>query len=1091
MVTGFDFGTAISSPVALLPRFEPFEELSGISTKKPEIIMLTKFLPLYTDDFKANNLSSLDDISPDFLTGAGELLDLQVQIRTLILNDIIQYIKGAATDANIKAQFESRKKSFVSAFDKTKKDVNALYSLISAMEFLKNSFVMDNHKTYNVLNILPLFSALKDDIKSNITKFVDKNFNLSSLFVDLGYAGLNTDKFSSTKVYQQLCYELNLLLETYSPDLTGLSKENRINDADPITIKKGTISKFSFVDLQTFASDVNSSKTIDDNISTVSSTYDGIIAKLPVSLISKLSCVIFLLAKEFRYSIGLQDAETKKILSDNFGYTVGSINPAVFKSIIGTIGMKTITIVKNQELSFGGLAQKVVGKVAVLPFETKYIEVPDASYTPGSVFFIDSIFDQGSVDVQSLQDYKNTLDNAVQKYAEIIDKFNLFYLPKSKETVKGDIFDISKSFEDLVADPERLLNYISGGIEKFSTDSTQVALFRFARNNSELRNLLFLHCYLKAFEGSYKDATFVVDRIADILNKNLAFDDKSTFDPTSSTTISEIKDQLKDSGSITLISQIIEIIKSVSVIFETKNAFGESKKTLFSGIDKYTLSVLVFDVILDLVSSIGSNIFSTKIHSAGLEYIRISTVLSSPVVGSVTGKINFEKSVSFRTISSLLTFLQDLRTSIQTFLSLMSGSKLQINSIKAIINNPQITKFFFNEAQIILAKSQLDSINENILQSFDMDLNSSIAAGGLSLLTNDSVIDENLRNALLTYFSTDSFLSKNGDNLRILTVGVPWGFSRKLKEKVDLASIGKLAIKNKQTDVIKIKVYKKDLEYQDLIFKPLEYIFELSRFVPRSGILGQIKLGDKLDSIINNILTRDYSVEIIGTRAGLTNAESVMDAQYGFLTTSQKKELIQNHVESYLYELYIKLLTGVNVAEDRFRIDENNEKLVDDEFTKDLLSKHLSAILGIEVKKDTIGGVLSGLSLGGASDKTMTGMTTVTALSSAFSSLETIYMDGEVLQRKILAPKTLERTFNIGVDPDDFELDLGEIYKTESGKDTFIKLLYQDRIIDIETQKAIFMGSLDVYKHYKIQQRNLSSNNIIFEKYFITIETVE
>ena len=91
--------------------------------------------------------------------------------------------------------------------------------------------------------------------------------------------------------------------------------------------------------------------------------------------------------------------------------------------------------------------------------------------------------------------------------------------------------------------------------------------------------------------------------------------------------------------------------------------------------------------------------------------------------------------------------------------------------------------------------------------------------------------------------------------------------------------------------------------------------FELSRFISKSNINGidEINFQNNLQKIkTNNVTIND------GGFKRETLADIATKDIYSFLSDKQKKELIENHIQSYIIRLYIKLLTGVNLSENEF-----------------------------------------------------------------------------------------------------------------------------------------------------------------------------
>jgi hypothetical protein len=102
----------------------------------------------------------------------------------------------------------------------------------------------------------------------------------------------------------------------------------------------------------------------------------------------------------------------------------------------------------------------------------------------------------------------------------------------------------------------------------------------------------------------------------------------------------------------------------------------------------------------------------------------------------------------------------------------------------------------------------------------------------------------------------------------------------------------------------------------------------------------------------------------------------------------------------------------------------------------------------------------------------------------------TLYSDGLLEARKLMKPKMFDRVFNIFVDPDDFEIDQQETIKTESGRDMLEALFSSGKILEIQGQSIVRATDVNVLSKYKLVDKNPNQNEAVFEKYFITLETV-
>ncbi len=110
----------------------------------------------------------------------------------------------------------------------------------------------------------------------------------------------------------------------------------------------------------------------------------------------------------------------------------------------------------------------------------------------------------------------------------------------------------------------------------------------------------------------------------------------------------------------------------------------------------------------------------------------------------------------------------------------------------------------------------------------------------------------------------------------------------------------------------------------------------------------------------------------------------------------------------------------------------------------------------------------------------------------AISQLNTIFSEGFSLAKKILTPKIFERVFTIPIDPDDFEIDIDKTQQNVSGMTELHNLITLGKVVEVSNNNIVsFETSLDSKLKYKLLERNKTDGNLIFEKYWFNIETVE
>ena len=267
------------------------------------------------------------------------------------------------------------------------------------------------------------------------------------------------------------------------------------------------------------------------------------------------------------------------------------------------------------------------------------------------------------------------------------------------------------------------------------------------------------------------------------------------------------------------------------------------------------------------------------------------------------------------------------------------------------------------------------------------------------------------------------FFSKVGidteTRYKVLSVGVPNGFSDNLKYKLSTTNKGN----PKQNDVISINVYKIDDLNPDIIFRPISFLFETSRYPVKdshyinSVIEGDMKNSSSIIKFINGFPTRNFDnltsdeLNKIEYYPDFTN-----DVSYGFLSENQKRKLYYNHAMSYLLEIYIKAITGISMSEAEFYSKQTYNYVNKGVLTqiKNIIDSAMQSESNPDMKKE-IGDIVV--------DEWSRSMTSIS--------------DPVSISRNIFTSKKLERIFNLLIEPHKFEIDFEKTISTQQGKDAF------------------------------------------------------
>ena len=315
----------------------------------------------------------------------------------------------------------------------------------------------------------------------------------------------------------------------------------------------------------------------------------------------------------------------------------------------------------------------------------------------------------------------------------------------------------------------------------------------------------------------------------------------------------------------------------------------------------------------------------------------------------------------------------------------------------------------YNKQQLLLANKSLDLLESKINDES-------------SAFVDESLMKNDTRNALHSMLKDDSFYYGRfkSDDTRILTVGLPLGFSsfyRKNIKSIENYNSNSTNTLNQQ-DIISVNVYKQNVQYSKVIFKPKRFEFELSRFCIDSiekgkSVFDLTNRETNFDKIIDMFPTfnYEYDLDIIDNqnsgyiKNNVKPKNELGGDEYKFLTTGTKQNIRKNHVIDYLLYWYLKYLIGLDFDESSFTVLQQyntNTALQDDSLISDL-----GIALNIPSEQ------LEYLKL---------------------FSTKSILKTGERDQISILAPKKYERIFNVPINPNDFIVDDVATKSSQAGK---------------------------------------------------------
>jgi hypothetical protein len=945
-------------------------------------------------------------------------------------------------------------------------------------------------------------------------------------------------------------------------------------------------------------------------------------------------------------------------------------NLSIFDWVVGRF-VNNISDVPTQggtDSTLALLAQKQVkSDITVLPFESKYIEGENGTLTPGSKYYVDTAmgveFSNG-VDptlayTQRLESFGRELHKSKDNFAIIVEGLNIWGVSDYDSSQLS-----SKNIESVMGNSSKFMKRIlnrfldnKGRTRKSIKDDRLTSVLSLATGSRFLKSQFFLYfmnkmaqnyvlsSHMRASAGGQpannapfidKVAGNIVDEAARITRSSRMSLFNTTSNASSRQSSREVRtlftsDQLRTSIKTgTKLTNEIE-----SIMTEILNEYGKSKviserndRTLMSGHMDTTMMMVVFDMILSIVQTYGNQKIIARTNSDRTNKTFTFFVSKTGAVyrnssNNLLSRLKKERALLQQTSYAIYNTMDKLENKITGYVNHLQSdhTKRNLRQIGKIVDDDRDFQNLMSKQQIMLLYSQVLDLRSRLNQEqAEMPYADSAAKDGdfdaddTIKIIDDMGVTENLRNIVYGYFQQPGLAGHKAMNKRILSIGLPLGFSKNLQQKVKISKQNDTSYDEKQNDIIQLSVFKVDLLNSDLIFKPQKFLFELSRFPVRNNkSILPLHPNPTMDKLMSAMPTRDFdeghedpggSISFWSKNNNSQGTRAALDAEsYAFLTSDEKEEIIQNHLMSYMCEIYLKILTGISTAELSFGvdIDKPTMNMANNDFVRLISTAKIAQISQFFKFKQIINpkirfpkgrgkrtprghkgppspGVLFGSSaiqkaagaMNSFSKHSMVRNPRFSSFSGVgstirqrasyiaanidksldrasrrnnvdnpaaslkdvsprklksvmhsirtighFRRLKTSLSSGNLVKRDVLRPKQFDRIFNLIIDPDEFEIDYSKTTETNYGKavlDQLIKknVLSPSKIDTLSSYLYSHGGGSNQFKkglnylrniqkgqnlsdvdhgNFVTKKRNRAEGDVIFEKYFITVQT--
>lgn len=492
--------------------------------------------------------------------------------------------------------------------------------------------------------------------------------------------------------------------------------------------------------------------------------------------------------------------------------------------------------------------------------------------------------------------------------------------------------------------------------------------------------------------------------------------------------------------------------------------------------------VTISSLPLTTPSSNQSNAIVNRVGQSQTQLDVALALAANPFVGLNANANVIGSIVSNTSANTNIAQFTSLRNAIEIVKLKLSEEESVLNDIIAIFDtvNTKITqgannaRNYFESAsdnKILLTSEYKGNLFESQLEisNWRYDLyKDAINKSPNGILTTD-VVSTDERNAIFAMLKSKSFVRPLAKSrVKLLPVGIPAGFTERLTDRISKSSITANSLTPQDADVVYINVYKRSADNDDIIYKPQKFIVDLSLFYkPLTNL--NVNPNESFNQIVNRAEVCDYST---GTKNTWTMDKVNSDPKYNtFLSQTDRYNMFSNTIVSGLLQTYMMLMTGIKFTEDTFtkeliqvgtEINPLIESLVKDYYElvkraplpsatipEILLDKQVSE----EVKDD-----LKLMFFGGTTLK------------------------GDLIQKRILAPKLFDKVVILPIDIDSFFIDNEATTKQQSGKQSLAK----DSV-----QKKLKTAQVNDQEGYQYLDRSMDPNALVFEDFFVTIETVK
>src|SRR3990167_5582071 len=227
-----------------------------------------------------------------------------------------------------------------------------------------------------------------------------------------------------------------------------------------------------------------------------------------------------------------------------------------------------------------------------------------------------------------------------------------------------------------------------------------------------------------------------------------------------------------------------------------------------------TVMMSVFDMIVSIVKTFGGQSISGQQSDKGVPTYTISHNLEKHVdsINDIVRRVESDAALAQQSIIFFLNAFDktsNAATSVVNYLE-SDSSINELAKISSALGDQRLFKLLMNKQQIMLFASSVSEINDRLTNNAqqypgsDVDSDGDMGADDEIKCLDESAIDPRLRDVVMEFFKAPEYASGKAFNKRVMTVGIPLGFTQKLKQKVDIKRLKRSSFYEKESDIINV-----------------------------------------------------------------------------------------------------------------------------------------------------------------------------------------------------------------------------------------------------------------------------------------------